>query len=330
MNKGLDDEILALYERLSKTQVSPDYTAVQHNLPDLFVRDRCSKHRIGYTIFEMTGIPQLWVSPCNEMDEIWTGSDYSKNAFVSSGVKVPVHVLPHAIDIERFRSAVPWRIENKRAFTFLSVFDFTPRKAWQDLLRAYWTAFEQQDDVCLILKVFFSDFSEESRADIIRRILRYRESLKFHDRAPILIYGHDVRASDMPGLFKAADCYVGVSREGFGLPYAEAMAAGIATIGPEVGGTREFMNPENSLLVRYVGDERISDEMMRLNPMFDGLSWAKHDWEHLAEQMRLVVSDSGLRRRIADNGARDIAAHNSFDAVGRRIISLLNQVDIVS
>jgi glycosyltransferase involved in cell wall biosynthesis len=257
------------------------------------------------------------------MDEIWTGSRYSQEAFLNSGVKT-VHVLPHAIDVDKFRSAVPWQIENKRAFTFLSVFDFTPRKNWQDLLRAYWTAFDQHDDVCLILKVFFSDFSDESRADIIRRILRYRESLKFKDRAPILVYGHDVRGSDMPGLFKAADSYVGISREGFGLPFCEAMAAGLACIGPEVGGNREFMTPENSLLVRYLGDEPISDEMLRMNPTFAGLTWARYDWEHLAEQMRLVVSDSGLRSRISNNGARDVAAGNSFGTIGRRMLDLLD------
>lgn len=320
--KGIDQPILDLYQRLSKNVVPEDCPTIQHQVPDTFVRDRRSKKPIGYTIFEMPRIPALWTPFCNEMAEIWTGSQYSKDSFVNSGVKVPVHVLPHALDIEAFDKAEPWQIKNKRAFTFISIFDFTTRKAWQDLLRAYWTAFDSSDDVCLILKVFFGDFSAEARGDIIRRIAEYRDSLSVSDAAPILLYGHEVDNADMPGLYKAADCYVGISREGFGLSYAEAMAAGIACIGPEVGGTREFMTPENSYLVQYVGDEPISADMIRLNPSFEGLTWAKHSWEHLSFVMKAAVGDRERRLKIAKKGMDDVRKNLTFEAIGRRLSSL--------
>ena len=324
-NKGIDADILNIYKRLSETIVSSDCPAVQHQVPDQFFVDRNSKRPIGYSIFEMTEIPKSWVQPCNDIGEIWTGSEYSKKAFVNGGIKVPIFVLPHAIDIEAFLSAKPWTIKNKSSFTFLSIFDFTERKSWHELLRAYWTAFDKHDDVCLILKVFYSDFSDQARADIIRRIIFYRNSLKFkYDRAPILIYGYDVPNSDMFGLYKIADCYVGISREGFGMSYAEAMAAGLACIGPEVGGTREFMTPENSFLVKYTGDEPISNEMARLNPSFAGLSWATHSWENLVEVMRLVVSDNTLRKTRAAQGQADVAAQLNYREIGNKMINLLS------
>lgn len=321
--KGIDQPILDLYERLSKTKVPDDCPAVQHQTPDCFVNDRKAKMKIGYTIFEMIRVPQVWVPFCNSMDVIWTGSEYSKDAFINSGVRIPVEVLPHAIDVEAYAAAKPWQISNKRKFAFLSVFDFTARKAWQDLLRAYWTAFSEGDDVCLILKVFYDSFSETARADIIRRILKYRESLKMERRAPILIYGHDVPNSDMAGLYKAANCYVGISREGFGLSYAEAMAAGLLCIGPEVGGTRCYMSPENSMLVKYIGEEPISPEMIKMNPTFEGLSWAKHSWEHLAELMRKAVYDEETRKTLAKNGTDFIGNHLTFRAIGARLNALL-------
>jgi len=323
-NKGIDKPILDLYERLYKTEVPENVPAVQHQVPDCFVADRRTSYKIGYTIFEMSRIPPIWVPYCNEMQVIWTGSEYSKNAFLNSGVKVPVHVLPHAIDIEAFENAKPWTIENRRSFAFLSVFDFTSRKGWQDLLRAYWTAFDSSDDVCLILKVFFHDFSDASRIDIARRIVNYKLSLGLENTAPILIYGHDVANSDMPGLYKAADCYVGISREGFGLSYAEAMAAGLPCIGPEVGGTRQFMNEKNSFLIKYLGEEPISKDMIAMNQTFEGLEWAKHDWQDLSRLMRLVIYDKPQRLHIAEQGKLTVCQELSYGAIGTRIASLLD------
>lgn len=322
-NKGIDQPILDMYSRLSAIYVPDDCPTVQHTVADQFFVNKKTKRSIGYTIFEMTRIPFSWVDPCNQMDEIWTGSEYSQNAFQNSGLHVPIHVLPHAIDVDAFANATPWKIENRRKFAFMANFDFTERKAWRDLLRAYWNAFGPKDDVCLILKVFFGDFSDASRADILRRILRYKTELKMDDCAPILVYGHDVANSDMPGLYKAADCYVGTSREGFGLSYSEAMAAGLACIGPEIGGTRQFMTPENSFLVKYTGDEPLSKEMIAMNPSFDGLEWATHSREHLSETMRTVWAHNEERLARAKLGQDFVRRELSYANIGKKILNLL-------
>jgi glycosyltransferase involved in cell wall biosynthesis len=323
-DRGMDEQIAEMYRRASSREVPKDCPTVQHQVPDCFFDDSISSLRIGYTIFEMNRIPLGWVSCCNMMDVIWTGSQYSKDAFARSGVERPIEVLPHALDLELFSpEAEPWSIANRRGFAFLSVFDFTDRKCWRDLLRAFWTAFSAADDVCLILKVFFGSFSEDARKDIIRRIATYRAELGMVGRAPILVYGHDVPNKHMPGLYTAADCYVGMSREGFGLGYAEAMACGLPCIGPEVGGNREYMNEENSFLVKYLRDEPISAEMVGLNPLFSGLEWAKYSWEHCSELMKKVVSDSALRKSVADRGLVDVRRDLCFGAIGKKINSLL-------
>ena len=322
--KGLDQSILEFYNRLAVTEVPADCPAVQHTVPDVFFIDKRSKFPMGYTIFEMPQIPSGWVAPCNRMATILTGSAYARDAFIRSGVSVPVHVLPHAIDVEAFSpSAVPWKIENRRTFAFLSVLDFHARKAWKETLRAYWTAFGPDDDVCLILKAFFGGFDEASKMDIARRIAAYRQELGLAKTSPILLYGYAVPAKDMSGLYRAADAYVGISREGFGLSYAEAMACGLPCIGPEVGGTREFMTPDNSFLVRYTGDEPIALEMVRAYPSFEGLTWATHSWEHLAETMRHVVEDADDRQARAEQGMADVRAKLNFRTIGERIVGLL-------
>jgi len=324
-NKGMGEDVLAMYEAVKDTVVAADCPAVQHQVPDAFFRDNRTKKSIGYTIFEMTRIPKVWVEPCNRMAEIWTGSEYSREAFVKSGVQVPVHVLPHALDLEAYSPVGPrWDIENRRSFAFLSVFDFTARKDWKSLLRAYWTAFSKDDDVCLILKCYFGDFSDESRKDIIRRIAKYRKSVKLEGRAPLLMYNHDIESKDMPSLYRAADCYVGISREGFGLSYAEAMACGLPCIGPEVGGTRQYMDKENSFLIKYEKDEPIDREVVGMFPIFEGLNWSKHSWEHLSQLMREAVEDEERRKKVAANGLEDVRKLLSYEAIGDTIKKLLS------
>lgn len=322
-NIGMDAGLVEMYNRLYKTPVPNDAPSVQHQVPDAFYINNKTRCSIGYTIFEMTRIPQVWVDPCDSVDVIWTGSSYSKDSMLASGVRRPIEVLPHAIDIEAYSPhGTQWKIENRRAFAFLSVFDFTERKAWKDLLRGYWSAFDRKDDVCLILKVYYSDFSDQSRGDIIRKICDYRQELKMQKRAPILIYGHDISNSDMPSLYRSANCYVGMSREGFGLPYAEAMACGLPCIGPSVGGNREYMNESNSYLVDFVGNEPISQTMASMNPIFAGLEWAVHSWEHLANIMKQVVSGNDIKFK-ADAGLKDIRKNLNFGTIGERISAIL-------
>ena len=323
---GMDDDIVSMYKRLSSTTVAHDCPSVQHQVPTCFVRDRRASAQIGYTIFEMTKIPRDWVKPCCDMDVIWTGSEYSRQAFLSSGVTSPIEVLPHAIDLESYSPyGDAWDISNRRSFAFLSVFDFTPRKAWKDLLRAYWTAFKSADDVCLILKVFFGDFSKASQTDIFRKILNYKSELGMSDTAPILVYGHDVPNKDMPSLYRSADCYVGVSREGFGLSYAEAMACGLLTIGPEVGGNRQYMTEDNSYLVDYLGDEPVDEELFKMFPTFEGLSWSRHSWESLSLNMRRAAEDDDLRDRTKKLGRESIERDLSYSKVGKRIVELVKK-----
>ena len=48
-----------------------------------FYHGNLDQYRIGYTPWESSKIPELWPSKMNEMDEIWTTSNYCVDIFKS-------------------------------------------------------------------------------------------------------------------------------------------------------------------------------------------------------------------------------------------------------
>ena len=87
----------------------------------------------------------------------------------------------------------------------------------------------------------------------------------------------------LAALYAEADLFVLASRfEGYGMAYAEAIAHGLPVIGSHAGAIPDTVPPDAGLLV------------------------APGDIEALAEALRRVIGDAGLRRRLAD-GARAAA-----------------------
>jgi hypothetical protein len=67
----------------------------------------------------------------------------------------------------------------------------------------------------------------------------------------------------------------------------------------------------------------MAPEMARAYPSFEGLTWANHSWEHLAETMRKVVEDPEARKARAARGMADVRERLNYRAVGERILGLL-------
>lgn len=54
---------------------------------------------IGYTMFETTRIPDLWVDACNRMQGILVPCRWNREVFQRSGVRVPVRVAAPGVEI---------------------------------------------------------------------------------------------------------------------------------------------------------------------------------------------------------------------------------------
>lgn len=246
---------------------------------------------VGFTMFETDRLPRGWAAELSTMDEVWVPCRFNFDTFAAAGVpREKLRLFQPGLDLAPFRELPePYRIPGQAGFTFLSVFQWTRRKGWDVLLDAYVRAFKRSDDVCLVIRAYPGEVKEPPIRDRIDAYLKTLGTDRRH--APrIVLIDEFVSESDMPSLYAAADAYVLPTRgEGFGLPFLEAMAAGLPTIGTRWSGHLDFMDDETSYLIDVDGLEPVDPEMTAENAYYESdHQWARPNVEHTARLMRQV------------------------------------------
>jgi len=106
------------------------------------------QYKIGYVPWESTEIPEMWWPGLKAVDEVWTTSQWCKEAFEAAGVPGPVKVFEHGLD--PIWKPVRRNVINK--FKFLHIGEPAPRKGGSLTVRAFMELFEGNDQVELTLK----------------------------------------------------------------------------------------------------------------------------------------------------------------------------------
>jgi hypothetical protein len=268
------------------------------------------KRRIGYTMLEVDGVPSTWVQYINTyLTELWVPSTFNQRTFAASGVRVPIKVVPLGVDTNRFNPSVVPLIPNGGKYTFLCVCEWGERKNVHLLMRAFQSEFDKKEPVQLMLRIGVHDAS----VNIERELSQY-------DLRNVVLLSREYDLHQMPSLYKSADCFVlPSSGEGFGLPYAEAMAVGLPAIGTAWSANVDFMNNENSYLLKV---ERIVPAMARC-PLYSGFNWALPDVTHLRQLMRHVYTnkeEAHRRGMIASQYIMDNFSLVKVGEVAKRIL----------
>ncbi|MGO8704866.1 MAG: glycosyltransferase [Candidatus Brocadiia bacterium] len=279
--------------------------------PDIYRRMRWSHPQqlayVGLTTFETESLPKHWLEPCRGMDEIWLFSTFNVGEFARGGVDErrlwPVGFGLDPAQYEPSRTQ-PLPVRGRRSFMFLSVFQWQARKGWPILVEAFARTFSRHDDVCLVIKT--SPAGEMSADDQVTRCLSAK-NISREQAAPILVMTDPLGDRDMTSLYRAADAFVLPTRgEGWGIPFMEAMAMGLPTIGTRWSGHLDFMNDANSYLIDIRGLVAADDEMVKCSPEFLGLRYADPDMEHLMTLMRQVRDQRDAAREKGRRAREDI------------------------
>jgi glycosyltransferase involved in cell wall biosynthesis len=262
------------------------------------------------------------------MDEVWVPCYFNVETFSGSGVKREKLVrMPPAIDVERFRrNAPPLPIPGRRTFNFLSVFEWSRRKGWDILLRAFVEEFKPNEDVSLAIKVGITGGRrvEQFREEASNLLWQYGNARGLPPH--IILHQANLAAEEMPNLYRAGDAFVLPSRgEGWGRPLMEAMLVGVPCIATRWSGQLDFMNDANSWLVDCAVVP-VPDAAVREASIYRGHYWAEPSVPHLRRLMREVFENRTAASEKAAAGSDEIAQNYSQSAVAGLISRRLSQV----
>lgn len=266
------------------------------------------KINIAFTMFETTRIPDIWVECLNKHAHgCFVPCAWNQEVFRNSGVKIPIHVVPPGIDLQTYQNIdniepaglanlVPGHVH------FYSIFQWTERKNPVGLLKAYWSAFDGIEDVCLILKTYGSNASLAQQNILKENIKRLKGQMRLKKHPRVMFIGNMLSKKEILGLHKVGDCFVLPHRaEGFGLPHMEAMAMGNPVISTRFSGNMDFMNDENSYLVNY---QMTPVAYMPWIPYYEGdMLWSEPDLGQLIDTMKAVYKSLKEDNKAKEKGA---------------------------
>lgn len=215
------------------------YVWVRHQFPPQMTEPKGAKWIVmqpaKYNVVE-----EEYLEVFHKADEIWTPSNYSRKAFIASGVDYnKVQVVPNGIAPEVFTPhGEKFPLNTLKTFKFLFVGDCTYSKGIDILLDVYTSAFTSVDDVCLIIKN-----NENIKPDEQKYIDRIKEIQANLAMPEILLISANLAEEEMAELYRSAQVFVSPYRlVSFSLTALEAMACGLPVIVPNHGATDDFVD----------------------------------------------------------------------------------------
>lgn len=248
-NKTLPEDL----KPFLKEQPSGQYDAqLTYTAPGNFPRYLAhgEKNRLAIWCYEFMGknaLPEGFAKFYKFCDRLIPPSQYARAIFAESGVpEDKMVVIPHGINLTRYRNAKPLPIKTRGKFRILAnIAQPHVRKNLPGLLEAFGKAFDKNDDACLVLKIVNKkpQMNFEVSFNDIYQVFR-----KKYKNAEVKILTDFI--PDIESLYAACDVLFTMTHaEGFFFPGLEALAAGLVVVAPNFGGQLDYLNKSNSILI---------------------------------------------------------------------------------
>lgn len=314
--KDLRDKPLArfLWKR-EKNFGIPD-VAIRNMFPPVTTRLTA---KLNFQAFgwEEDRVPKDYIQGFNKhLDGIGTMSDFVTKAMKDSGLTIPVKTMGIGVRLpDHFEKIHSYPLKSQKSIKFLHISSAFPRKGVDVLLNTFFQTFTNKDDVCLVLKTFPNIHNKTAE-----QLATLRK--KFPNGPEVEHIDCDLPEDALYGLYKSASCYVHCARgEGFGLPVAEAMLAGLPTIVCNNSGLADFCTDETCLTVGF-------HKAPAHSHLTENSNWFEPDANKLAERMREFVLH-GEEPYIAEKtccAQNLIREKYTWEAVAQRWMSFIKEV----
>ena len=266
---------------------------------------------IGVDVADSDHISSLAVSMTDYATAMVVPSSFARKAYVRSGVRVPVHVVPHGLDDEWYEkpNTAPQyfsdllRLKERRGYRYLLYFlwhsDY--RKGADLVIEIYKRLIRERKDVKLILKTANQDGPVASTLKMM---------------GAIHVYGWLTEEQKM-ALYDTADVYILASRGGgFEMNGLEAIARGLPTIAARGGSWEDYL--PDFLLV----DSRPTQYVLKDNPIHDGRGVEMIVDKAVDKIHDILENLDDYRERVRAHVAKIRHIYN-WRAIGRRLVEVV-------
>jgi len=216
---------------------------VFYGVPDQ-VRNALDGHRvkIGCFVCETDRIHPDWVRICNRLDLVVVPSHFCRQAFMDSGVTIPVMVVPHGLEPEYHSYRDKQRSTPFIFYNTFSLSSYPERKSCEELIRCFMRAFPAGENVMLRL-----------RTQHDARVEKYLRDAGADDRI-VIDPPNDCSTEEFARIYSDVHCTVHPSKgEGFGLIPFQSIACETPVIAPAVTGMADYLNADNAILLKMGG-----------------------------------------------------------------------------
>jgi len=288
----------------------PERIQIFHCNPTMQKRHKTlNNHKIGFATFETFDPPDYWIDILNQNDEVIAPSRFCQEEFKKAGVKVPIHYIPHCINMDLYNPNVDINRHDDK-FTFLFMGAWKKRKGYDLLLQAWKEEFNASEHVRLLIKT--------DRGPRAKNFCK-----QFVNTAEIQIIDKYIPEQYIPVFMKIADCVVLPSRgEGFGLVGLQSLALGIPLITASHTGCTEYTELGMTYNIPIRGFKQ-EPEMDQIN-QFGNRVWADIATSDVQEAMRSVYDDYDTYKHKVINNNK-LLSKFSYSSVGERFRDIFSR-----
>lgn len=305
-------------------------TIILHTTPNVYQQYmEPGKYHIARVFWETDKLPMDFAANVQACDEVWTGSEYNKQAIQAAGITKPIFVIPEAVDTEiDLLKHPPYKIAPFDTYKFYSLFEWTERKNPNALIEAYFQEFTKGEKVSLTIKTYVDNFSRAKRDEINDAIAIIKTRIKLDKYPELYLYRELMDRNQVYKFHNSFDCFVSAHRgEGWGIPQMEAMIMNKPVISTNCGGIHEYLKDGVDALLIPFTLIPLKTNSRNQHWYTNDQKWANVDIVELRKAMRACYEHQEEAVKMGISGGKRVRELFSLPVVGKQMAERLGQIE---